>query len=46
MIRKLSASLLALALAGCVNLAPDHERPALAIEHLLDKNLKPESVQE
>ena len=30
MIRKLSASLMALALAGCVNLAPDHERPALA----------------
>ena len=30
MMRPLSASMLALALAGCVNMAPAHERPSLA----------------
>ena len=41
MIRKLSASLMALALAGCVNLAPDHERPALASAPAYDPEFRP-----
>ena len=44
MIRKLSASLLALALAGGVNLAPDHERPALASAPAYDPEFRPDGT--
>ena len=44
MIRKLSASLMALALAGCVNLAPDHERPALASAPAYDPEFRPDGT--
>ena len=44
MIRKISASLMALALAGCVNLAPDHERPALASAPAYDPEFRPDGT--
>lgn len=44
MIRKLSVSLMAIALAGCVNLAPDHERPALASAPAYDPEFRPDGT--
>ncbi|MBX7480944.1 efflux transporter outer membrane subunit [Qipengyuania qiaonensis] len=42
MTRMLSASVMALALAGCVNMAPDHERPALASAPAYDADYRPD----
>lgn len=42
--RPLFASVAALALAGCVNLAPDHERPELSTEARFDPALRPDGA--
>ena len=39
-----SVSLLALALAGCVNMAPDHTRPALASAAAYDPAFAPDGT--
>lgn len=42
--RMLSASMMALALAGCVNMAPDHERPALSTAADFDPEYRPDGT--
>ena len=44
MMRPLSASMLALALAGCVNMAPAHERPSLASAPAYDGEYRPDGT--
>ena len=44
MTRMVTTSLLALALAGCVNMAPDHERPALASAPVYDAQYRPDGT--
>ena len=42
--RLLTASLSALALSGCVNMAPDHERPALSTPLAYDADYRPDGT--
>jgi multidrug efflux system outer membrane protein len=42
--RMIAAGALALALAGCVNMAPDHERPALATAPVYDPDYRPDGT--